>query len=341
MNRILMKNTIFLFLFTAAFSSAAQWTGTGSSLSTTATELIMNSSRQPTATFWLTPKSSGPNTTPGNYYFKAFDYWGSTLHFQGTGDNGNERMTVTIDGKLGVGTASPTQRLDVNGYLKVGGTSYTNIQLADRDWSGSHAILFNAYTSSSFVNGSLATTGNTKFYNDKGSFSGGAGGIFFDGNGGTMHFRISDASTGKGNDINWGTAELTIKRNGRVGIGTSNPDTKLTVKGTVHAEEVKVDLNVPAPDYVFEPDYDLRTLHETRSYITMHKHLPEIPSAAEMEAEGLALGDMNMRLLKKIEELTLYVIQQNEAQQTQQNRISDLEKKITQLEKQIKEANQH
>ena len=66
---------------------------------------------------------------------------------------------------------------------------------------------------------------------------------------------------------------------------------------------------IGAPDYVFEEDYNLRTLEATKAYIEENKHLPEIPSAAEMEANGIDLGDMNMRLLKKIEELTLYQIE--------------------------------
>ncbi len=95
-----------------------------------------------------------------------------------------------------------------------------------------------------------------------------------------------------------------------LGIGSANPDERLTVKGKVHAEEVKVDMNVPGPDYVFEKDYNLATLKEIESYIKKNKHLPEVPSAKEMEANGVLLLEMNMLLLKKIEELTLYVIDQ-------------------------------
>src|SRR5690606_6101620 len=81
---------------------------------------------------------------------------------------------------------------------------------------------------------------------------------------------------------------------GNVGIGTSNPDEKLTVKGVVHSEEVLIDLNVPGPDYVFEEDYKLATLDEVESFIKGNKHLPEVPSAKEMEENGVRVGEMNM-----------------------------------------------
>ncbi|MEC7264909.1 MAG: hypothetical protein VXW38_14315 [Bacteroidota bacterium] len=96
---------------------------------------------------------------------------------------------------------------------------------------------------------------------------------------------------------------------GNVGIGTTSPDSKLAVKGKIHAEEVKVDLSVPGPDYVFKEGYDLKSLGEVQNYIKEHGHLPNIPSANEMEENGIQLGEMNMKLLEKIEELTLYVLE--------------------------------
>jgi hypothetical protein len=95
---------------------------------------------------------------------------------------------------------------------------------------------------------------------------------------------------------------------GNVGIGTTTPDQKLTVNGTIHSKEVKVDLAVPAPDYVFEKEYKLPSLDSIKIYIDQNKHLPEVPSAKEMEANGVQLGEMNMLLLKKMEEMTLYMI---------------------------------
>jgi hypothetical protein len=99
---------------------------------------------------------------------------------------------------------------------------------------------------------------------------------------------------------------------GFVGIGTTSPDQLLTVKGTIHAKEVRIDLTVPGPDYVFELDYKLPSIDQVRNYIIQNKHLPEVPSAEEMKKNGVNVGEMNMILLKKIEELTLYIIKLEE-----------------------------
>ena len=102
---------------------------------------------------------------------------------------------------------------------------------------------------------------------------------------------------------------MKIDGNGNVGIGNPNPDAKLAVSGQVHAQEVKVSITVPGPDYVFDKEYKLTSLEDIKTYIDQNKHLPEVPSATEVEKNGVNLGEMNALLLKKIEELTLYVIE--------------------------------
>ncbi|WP_175392650.1 LamG domain-containing protein [Aquimarina megaterium] len=117
-----------------------------------------------------------------------------------------------------------------------------------------------------------------------------------------------------------------------VGIGTANPDSKLTVKGKIHAEEVKIDLSVPAPDYVFTKEYDLLTIEEIQQHIKEKGHLPNIPSAIEMEKNGVELGIMNMKLLEKIEELTLYTIAQEKQLKEQQKINEVLEARLKKIE---------
>jgi hypothetical protein len=114
---------------------------------------------------------------------------------------------------------------------------------------------------------------------------------------------------------------------GNVGIGTISPDEKLTVKGKIHTQEVRVDMAGPlVPDYVFAKDYNLKTLSEVEAYIKENKHLPEIPSANEIEKNGLRLAEMNMSLLKKVEELTLYAIEQEKKLNNQSTVIDSLKK---------------
>jgi hypothetical protein len=130
------------------------------------------------------------------------------------------------------------------------------------------------------------------------------------------------------NGVRFNGAKVTI--DGFLGVGSQNPDEKLNVKGTIHCEEVKVDLAVPT-DYVFEkhyngyshlkPDYVMPTLEEVEAFTKTNNHLPDVPSAKEIEENGLQLKEMTNILLQKIEELTLYTIEQ-------EKRIKALEAKL-------------
>lgn len=130
---------------------------------------------------------------------------------------------------------------------------------------------------------------------------------------GTQWFPSEDeTSTGSGTSL-WIADDNGIHFNEtgkKVGIGTSSPDEALTVAGNIHAEEVVVSTSVPGPDYVFDENYQLRNIRELEEYLQTHRHLPDIPSAKEMEEEGINLSTLNLMLLKRIEELTLYLIDQ-------------------------------
>ena len=122
------------------------------------------------------------------------------------------------------------------------------------------------------------------------------------------------------------------QKNGMIGIGTSDPDQKLTVKGKIHTQEVLVDLNgAVAPDYVFEKyyqgqsalnsDYQMLDLKSLEAFLKQNHHLPEIPSAQKLKEDGLELKKMNLLLLQKIEEHTLYTIEQQKQLDALQDQI--------------------
>ncbi|MBX3102251.1 MAG: hypothetical protein KF690_07070 [Bacteroidetes bacterium] len=122
-----------------------------------------------------------------------------------------------------------------------------------------------------------------------------------------------------------GDSTLVVTSQGNVGIGVANPGSKLAVDGLVCAREVRVSKVggqnsgiCQWPDYVFEPGYSLMPLDKLEDYLKTHKHLPEVPAAKTVEQDGLYVGEMQYIQMKKIEELTLYIIQ--------------LEKRIKELE---------
>jgi hypothetical protein len=138
-----------------------------------------------------------------------------------------------------------------------------------------------------------------------------------------MHFRAN---------LNW-VCPLSLYGDGTVGIGFyttydrgvyKTQGYKLAVNGNILCEAVKVINDVPDADYVFEPDYSLMDINALERYVTEQKHLPDIPSAEEFKANGYTVGDMDEMLLRKVEELTLYLIAQNKKLETLQQELTQL-----------------
>jgi hypothetical protein len=151
------------------------------------------------------------------------------------------------------------------------------------------------------------------------------GGIYLDDRNGVLPIRFMIRQAGTDPSIY--AAGVSAAGNFLIGHTADQAGYKLQVNGNIRTRKVRVDQDTWA-DYVFESNYPLRSIKEVEEYIQAQKHLPDVPSAAEVKKEGLDVGDNQVVLLKKIEELTLYIIQQQKQLEAQQKRIDLLEKKV-------------
>jgi len=156
--------------------------------------------------------------------------------------------------------------------------------------------------------------------------------IWRGGVGGTQEYRVRISTDGH---LGFFAGEgkptaLALTQDGKVGIGTVAPGTyKLAVEGKIGAREVKVTLENPWADYVFSPHYNLIDLKKLEEFIKKNNHLPGIPSASAIkENGGIELGEMNRKLLEKIEELTLYIIDLKKENDQIKDSIKKLEERL-------------
>jgi hypothetical protein len=152
--------------------------------------------------------------------------------------------------------------------------------------------------------------------------------------GGPWTFKTRDNNQYAFLDISYGaTPAITINSDGKVGIGTlSSGSFKLAVEGKIGAREVNV-TTASWADYVFDDAYKLPSLQELEAYIKLNNHLPDVPTEAEVKANGVNLGEMNVLLLKKVEELTLLLIEQNKKLEAQNKKLEEQSERIIKLEK--------
>jgi len=229
-------------------------------------------------------------------------YLGTNLSLQ---TYGTPRMTIlNSNGNVGIGTTTPTQALSVTGRIAIApsGTgsdeAYNGALIITKPQASGQYINF---VRSGIVPWSIGTVYNSSTF---------AIGI------------------GKSSDAAFTTPFFNITTNGNVGIGTTTPDQALTVKGKIHANEVIIDVNYPIADYVFKPTYKLMPLNQVEQYVKTNNHLPEILSAGEITKNGMSMGEMQNKLLQKIEELTLYMIEQQKTNNQQSAKIEELERRL-------------
>jgi hypothetical protein len=239
---------------------------------------------------------------------------------------------------------------DLTVWYKYSATVNSNITCSINLFDGSNWVSNVNYETISFAAGTTDTrsfkitipNGNTPTIGLTGNFKykihieiKNTSGVWLAGDYPTRELNLVDFLT----DAN-GFIALWPKESTGVGIGTGTTGIhKLAVEGSIGAREIKVE-NGPWSDFVFFKNYNLPTLKEVETHIAVKGHLKDIPSAKEVAKNGIFLGDMNAKLLQKIEELTLYTIAQEKkitAQQKAINQLESLKKRFDQLEKLIKD----
>jgi len=250
-----------------------------------------------------------PFTINGNTEFRNYYATGDYDFYTGNGVHGNNELAFKIqsNGNVGIGTSDPKNKLTVKGVINSEG---------DGDFYGAW-FGGEKRTENPSINMGV-------WHNNKGS-------IYWDSNERRLVFSTQN------NDSSIFDNTMSLE-DGKVGIGIASvpSDYKLAVAGKIITEEIKVKLQSSGwPDYVFAKDYDLMSVEEVETYIKKNGHLPKMPSAKEVEKEGVLLGEMNKKLLEKIEELTLYTIAQEKKIQQQNKKIKkleSLEKRMERLE---------
>jgi hypothetical protein len=229
------------------------------------------------------------NNSAGVGFFELFNGSGTQLFFVNESGTSRTFGNHYVDLNMGIGTLTPTTKLQIiNG------------------------------TDASLSTHGFAQFGTTASWN-----------VIIDDN------EIMARNNGSGNDfIVQGDAGNVLlcgaaSSTGRVGIGVATAADLgvgylLSVDGKVIAEELRIQNSTSWPDYVFSKEYDLMPLDELKNSIAVNNHLPNIPPAVEVEADGILVGDMQVRMMEKIEELTLYILQLHETNKHLQAQIDAL-----------------
>tara|TARA_R110001592_G_scaffold146030_2_gene369958 strand:- start:272 stop:1543 length:1272 start_codon:yes stop_codon:yes gene_type:complete len=212
-------------------------------------------------------------------------YCGKDVAINTGSKGGNVSMTTATMGMVGIGTGTPTAKLDVRGSVKI---HQNPLYLKDEN----HGLIY-SYQNSGDIDGPILFGWN--------------GGVLASKQGTVTKNILTWESNGHVNinsDASQNNKSFTIND-----VNSGEDVFRVTSDGHVWATELDIKLKGSFPDYVFEESYPLMSLDNLKIYIEKNNHLPNIPKASDIEANGLNIGDMQVKQMEKIEELTLYLLE--------------------------------
>lgn len=306
----------FYFILSNLFTANAQWSSTSPNIYNTNLGSVGIGTNSPSLKLTVDSKQTQSNSgfpastgtiqngifrlqPSGNSWGEVFDFGMNVMPsyawIQATNKNNlsyNYKLSINPNGgNVGIGISDPKTALDVNGEISL--TGRIGFSLLDNF----------TYDNKNMGYYSLGWFADSQWNNTYGPS------LWVSSFGGIKFFTT-------------GSPRLTIDYLGRVGIGKTNPAYELEVNGTIHAKQVLVDMNNWS-DFVFDKNYNLPSLSYVEDFISKNGHLPNIPSEDEVIRNGVNITEMQAKLLQKIEELTLYIIEQD-------NKIEKLQKRVNQ-----------